>query len=323
MIPASPLHGLRILYAGACIRKGAFGDGNVTERDIAFRMAPLLNAAGRMGDPLPAAKLLLAETEETAWRNFKVLDLLNRDRKKRQEDICRRLGNSPQLLGAHSEHCVLALVDEDCPPGLAGLAAARLAETTGRPTCVLVPGEDESGPLYRGSMRTGSDEDLLVLMSGVSSITEKLGGHSGALGLTVRPERIQEFVESCRSISCPRRQPKLTLDAYLKTAPTDPEEVRQLDMTRPWGHGNPQPTFAWGPVTVKGTRQVGKNLEHIQMTLRDKGGSLCKGIGFNMAEDVSRNIDLDQEVRAAGHFQVNFWQGNESVEFEIKDLETA
>jgi hypothetical protein len=56
--------------------------------------------------------------------------------------------------------------------------------------------------------------------------------------------------------------------------------------------------------------------------MRDKSGSLCKGIGFNLAEDVSRSIELDQEVRAAGHFQVNTWQGNESVEFEIKDLET-
>lgn len=145
-----------------------------------------------MGNPFPAAKLLLANDEESAWKCFRDLELLNRDRRRAQEEICFRLGQRPEVAWGNGNG-VLAIVVDDCTPGLAGLAASRLVEQTGRPTCILVPGEDENGALYRGSMRGKEGDNLIELMEPARLAANRMGGHSGALGVTVRPENIDEF----------------------------------------------------------------------------------------------------------------------------------
>lgn len=124
----------------------------------------------------------------------------------------------------------------------------------------------------------------------------------------------------CGEIKWTAKPPSLELDLAVEGAPRDASIVKELERTRPWGPGNPQPAFEWGPVTVKGTRTVGKKLEHVQVSLHDSTGVLCKGIGFNMAGDVSE-VRAGDKVTAAGHFQINTWQGNESVEFQLRDLD--
>jgi single-stranded-DNA-specific exonuclease len=315
-IPISKLPGLKILCQSGM--KGSIGE--ITERDIGFKMAPVLNAAGRMGNPSLAAKLLLSKTDEEAWKHLRDLDSLNRDRRKAQETVSFRLSRRPEVSMPDNEAGLLILVDDDCTPGLSGLAASKLAERTGRPTCILVPGDDDSGPLYRGSMRGTNGENLLELMAPVASIAERLGGHAGALGLTVRPEKIADFIKACSEIKWTPQMPILQIDLEIENAPHKPDIVKDLEKTRPWGPGNPQPAFQWGPVTVKGTRAVGKELEHVQVSLHDASGALYKGIGFNLACEIPDNSAVGKDISAAGHFQLNDWQGTVTVQFEIKDF---
>jgi single-stranded-DNA-specific exonuclease len=317
-IPTSRVPGLRTLWLGTR-REGE--SGPVTARDAAFGLAPVLNAAGRMGDPFPAARLLLAGDEDTAWKHLRVLLQTNRERKKAQAETLRRLRSRPEVAWGSESKGILVLVDECCAPGLAGLAAARLAEETGRPTCVLAPCEDETGLIYRGSMRSAGAEDLLELMAPVDGISEHLGGHAGALGLTVRRERLGEFLKACEEIAWTPKPPELTLDFAVDRTPTDPEAVTALDATRPWGEGNPQPAFMWGPVRVKGTRAVGKGGEHVQVTLHSEDGAIIKGIGFSMSRYLDEESASGRMAQTAGHFLLNEWQGRSSVEFQLRDLD--
>ncbi len=315
-VPDSKIPGLRVLFQGT---RRDNQEGPITARDVAFGMAPVLNAAGRMGDPLPAAKLLLAKDEKTAWQHLRKLQEINKIRRRTQDEICRRLKRLPEA--AWGEAGILAIVDEHCTAGLAGLAAARLVDETGRPTFVLAPGKDEHGPLYRGSMRRAGAEHLVELMAPAAEFTEKIGGHAGALGLTVRPDKLDRFLTACSEIKWDPLPSELELDFLYEDGFSNVETVQALDATRPWGEGNPQPAFAWGPVIVKGTRMVGKDNSHIQVSLSGPDGNICKGIGFSMSGLFPEDGGVGRSGVAAGHFMINNWQGMESVEFQLRDLE--
>lgn len=312
----SPLPGLRILCEGIC------NGSDITERDIAFGMAPLLNSAGRMGDPLPAARLLLAQDEDSAWKYFRKLEQINVNRRKFQSEITSRLREkSASLLPSTEEGQIIVLIDENCTPGIAGLVASMLAEETGLPSCVLAPCKDIDGSfVYRGSMRTSKNEDLRKLMDSISDCAERIGGHAQAIGLTVRPECLDDFLEACRNIRVPAAQTELELDFELGKLPSHVESIKDLDRTRPWGRGNPQPIFSWGPVMIKEVKTVGTKMQHVQLHFHGPEGEYCKGIGFNMAKNIPETV-LGSQTTAAGHLQVNSWQGTDSIEIHVRDLD--
>ncbi len=313
-MPRTEIPGLIALHKGT--RRDALSD-KIEVRDIAFGMAPCLNAAGRMGDPFPAAKLLLAKDMDTAWRCFRELKTLNTERKRIQEEVTTRLAPN---LESEQEDRILVLADEKCLPGLAGLAAARLAERTGKPTCVLVPCRTVDPPVYRGSMRTSGGENLLDLMEPILAHVEKLGGHPGAIGLTVSPDRLHEFMDACRTIEWTPKPSELHLDLILDRPPGHPAEVTELDKTRPWGEGNPRPAFLWDHVSIRSTRIVGRTGDHLQLSMESSDGSEIKGIGFSMAEWCD-HLTTDTSARAAGHFIINDWSGTDAVEFQAADFD--
>lgn len=317
-IPESVIPGLKVLWLGT--RWGSDSD-TPGARDIAFGMAPCLNAAGRMGDPFPAAKLLMAKDEPFAWSQFRKLKSLNNERKKIQKETCRRLMNLPEIEWTSSEAGILSIADTDCLPGLSGLVASRLAEETGRPTCILAPSEDQSGRVYRGSMRSAGGENLLEIMKPVGEFVESIGGHPGALGMTVRPEKLDRFLEACDGIEYTPGPSSITIDLTVTDPPKSLDDILDLDRTRPWGEGNPQPSFAWGPVTMEDSRVVGRNADHVQVTIGAANGACLKGIGFSMAKWLGDGSTLGKPARAAGHFILNNWQGKTSLEFQLNDVE--
>jgi len=308
--------GLQVLWHGTRRNDAAYP----TARDIAFGIAPLLNAAGRMGDPFPSAKLLLAPDTDTAWEYYRKLDRLNNERKRIMNTITGRLMRLPDVAWTASNNKILALVDQNCSPGLAGLAAARVAEQTGRPTIILVPTEDSDGLLYRGSMRTAQDVDLMNLVESAVPHADKIGGHRGALGISVKPEKLDDFINSAREISFEQAPRTLELDFRLEESPETSEEILGLDVTGPWGVGNPPPTFAFGPVRIGNTRAVGKQLEHIQVNFEERSGTVIKSIGFFLAGHLNGMDSVGKDADAAGQFVLNNWQGKSSIEFQIEDL---
>ncbi|MCX6645398.1 MAG: single-stranded-DNA-specific exonuclease RecJ [bacterium] len=317
-IPTSGIPGLKVLY------QGTLRDGNarpISVRDVGFGMAPLMNAAGRLGDPLPASKLLLAKDADSAWVHFRKLDGLNRQRKKIMAGVVDRLSRLPEVAWTKGGAGILALMDQDCIPGIAGLAAIRLAEITGRPTCVLAPSESIDGPIYRGSMRTIGGEDLLELMQPASEFASRFGGHPGAIGITVAPENLGKFIKACEKIEWEPVPKRKTLDLAVDAALTSPKEVEELNLMQPCGEGNPEPEFVWGPVHIEKTRAVGKELDHLQFTFVTNDGGYVKGIGFSMAQYFRDSDSRGRKFLTAGQFIINNWMGNQSVEFQVSDLE--
>lgn len=317
LIPESKLPGMKVLWMGTRSEKT---EAVVTARDIAFGIAPLLNAAGRMEGPLAASKLILASSLESAWKAFRHLQKLNTDRKKLQEALCSVLLSRHEIKYPGENPGILVVADESCTPGLAGIVSARLTEQTGRPACVLAPIKNGNGKIYRGSMRASGGENLLELMEPVERFTDAIGGHKGAIGLTVSEEKLDEFVSACSEIEWKFVPPELNIDLHLDSIPDTPDVVETLDKLGPWGAGNPQPVFSWGPVQVKGSRAVGKTGDHLQMELRDNSGTLVKSIGFSMTRLVPQEILNGGTTTVAGHLILNSWNGFTNVEFQLLDL---
>lgn len=317
-IPSTEIPGLKVLYEGT--RRDGSGDF-VSARDVGFGMAPLLNAAGRMGDPVNASKLLLAKDSDNAWRHFRTLENLNSRRKRTITQVVRRLMQLPEVAWTKMDAGVLAVMDQDCTAGLAGLAAMRLAEQTGRPTCVLAPSGTGDELVYRGSMRTSGGENLIELMQPVTQFTDRLGGHPGAIGLTVLPGNLKKFIKACTEIEWSPSPKSKTLDFALESPLINPEDVLELDALRPWGMGNPEPEFAFGPVKIEKLRAVGKELEHMQFRFVSNDGNVVKGIGFSMAQYFEGGNIRGQRFLTAGHFMINNWMGNQSVEFQVSDID--
>jgi len=308
---------LRVLAYGACRERGC-----VTERDLAFGIGPILNAAGRMGSPVTAAKLLLADSEESAWKYFRMLEEANNKRVTKLKEAFQRLRGEDEILRAREEKRIAVIVDEEGITGIAGLAASKISEETGLAVCVLSPATDEKGAIYRGSVRAPEGVDLIKLMEPTSNVAEKLGGHTGAIGITVRAEKLPEFIELCRSIRVPVEGiPNLELDFKVAAPPRGIDELEELEKTKPWGRGNPQPAFMWGPVTVKGTKVVGRESSHLQMSLHDHKGTFLKGIAFNMASEAKWEEVIGRKVAVAGHFTIDEWEGLKSMEFRILDMD--
>ncbi len=282
---------------------------------ISFAIAPRLNAAGRMGEALGAARLLLAETVGEAEGLADALEAANLERR----DLVK---------GALAE--ARALVDETAAPaatlvhgpwsvGIVGLVAARLVEDRGRPAVV---GAD-MGDTIRASCRSDGHLDLGATLERCGDLFDRFGGHAGAAGFELPTERWPVFEERFLALAAesvpPDPRSALPIDLALPALDVDYALLRELGHLAPCGPGNPDPLVAVLGLTV--TRVRAANGGHSQLTLR-RGLDVLDGIAFgrpDLAEVVREGDRLDVVARLVSrHFG-----GFETLQLEIRDAATS
>jgi len=248
-------HGMRALAQSrspgirALLDSAGLANRSPDVEDIAFRIAPLLNAAGRMGNASDAVCLLCAPGYVEAQSAAKVLEKHNDERRK----VERRLQDDVLTLAAAESGPAIVLAGDDWHPGVLGIVAARVAEQTGKPT-ILVAFQDAVG---RGS---GRCQYGLHLRNALAACGEHLlahGGHAAAVGLELRrsafPAFRDAFHEVCRTTMSTDGQPPC--DGRACFAELDPHAVRKLELLGPFGHGHRRARFFTEGVTVVGWPQ--------------------------------------------------------------------
>jgi single-stranded-DNA-specific exonuclease len=173
--------GLRALINNAGLQLG-----KIRERDIAFALAPRINAAGRMKEASIAFELLIAENEEEAVTRAAELEQLNITRQQETEALMRYVREQAQ---SQPDRPVVLVSGDDWHEGLIGLVAGKLAEEINKP--VLVLSNDRTTKLSRGSARSQKDYNIIEALRGYSQNLERYGGHAQAAGFTIRSERIE------------------------------------------------------------------------------------------------------------------------------------
>ncbi len=250
---AMVFHGLRALAVSrnpgirALLDSAGLSNRSPEAEDVAFRIAPLINAAGRMGNALEAVQLLSARGYQEAQEAAKVLERHNEHRRKVERELVERVRREAE----ERNDKVLVLGGDDWHPGVLGIVAARLAEATGRPS-ILVSFDGEIG---RGSGRSPGGIHLREAMRACGHLLESYGGHAAAAGLEIRRDRLEEFRIAINAVADQVLQPPAAaeLDGLVTLAELEPRDVRCLDQLGPFGTGNPRPLFFTRGVRLVGT----------------------------------------------------------------------
>ncbi len=246
-------HGLRALAASrspgirALLDSAGLSHRSPDTDDVAFRIAPLINAAGRVGHAGEAVRLLMAEDSMVAQAAAKVLETHNVARRKIERQLYDEL--VPRARACNDP--VVVLGGDDWHPGVLGIVAARLVDACGRPA-VLV-GFD--GPRGRGSGRSCRGIDLRAILSSCSPLMNAYGGHAAAVGMEVERSRFDEFRRELVAAATRATPPAPTIagaDGVVHFSELDPRDVRKLDLLGPFGAGNRRPTFRSEGVRIVG-----------------------------------------------------------------------
>jgi single-stranded-DNA-specific exonuclease len=309
--------GLRALMKAARVDPAA-----LDESSIGFRLAPRINAAGRLGHPATALELLLTDDAARAERLAVELETLNRERQAVEERILREaLAQVESWPEARRARRGYVLADEGWHEGVIGIVASRLVERFHRPV-VLVAGADE---LWKGSGRSISAFDLHGGLAACAGELERFGGHRAAAGLSIEPERVDAFAEAfaaCADAVLPEEalQPVVHVDAVVPRARRLTLEVcAELRRLAPFGLGNPPVTLLAPGCELAELSAVGEG-KHLRFRVRQETGhDAGSAIAFRLGPQLDR-------YRRVGRYDVvfrleeNHWNGTVAPQLVVQRL---
>ena len=310
LLRRGPRPGLAALFD----RSGIVAEG-VDLEDVAFAIAPRLNAAGRVGEAAEAARLLLASDPDEAAQRAEALEAANTTRR----DLMKTAVAEARALLDGAPDAPATLVHGPWSVGIVGLVAARLAEDRGRPAVVGA----ELGDVIRASCRSDGALDLAATLEDCADLFIRHGGHAGAAGFELPAARWDEFVERFTALAATAapRDPRLALAVDLAIPALDVDYALHRDLARlePCGPGNPEPLIAIVGLTAIRVRPASGG--HTQLTLKRRLDVL-DGIAFgrpDIAEVVREGDRLDVVARVTSRR----FGGFESLQLDIRDVATS
>lgn len=279
---------------------------------VAFTLAPRLNAPGRMGDAVPALQLLLAGEAEAETLALS-LDAQNRQRQQLEKGIAEE---AREMAAKELNEPALVLWKDGWHPGVLGIVAGRLASEFGRPV-LLIAIDGEEG---NGSARTSPGYNLVEALQCCAQDLVRFGGHQEAAGLTVHVSKLTDFrrrfLDCINSQPAPEKKKAVTAEAGLDELTL--ALVNELSQLQPFGHGNPEPVFLARGAFLESTRRVGTAGTHLQLQLRRR--VQVRGIFFGGAETPVHKGDTVDTVFT---LQENSWQGRTSLSLIVQDIRKA
>lgn len=278
-----------------------FADKTVSSTDIAFRIAPRINAAGRMDTPDIALEALLKGGDA-----LEALDMLNA---RRQEHTAQLLSN---IVAKPDDRHFLVHADASFPHGLLGLLAGKLTETSGKPSLVATI----DGEYCTASLRSPACYDIAEALERIGHLLLRFGGHAQAAGCTFATTNLSAIEQALNEdintrVSAEQLVPSLTADAPLLTRDITPQLIKHISALEPFGQGNQEPKFFLRNVTMTATRTVGGDGAHLQGMI---DGIQCIGFNLGIFADRCQNIDIIAKI------SMNTWNGKSRPQIMIEDM---
>lgn len=280
--------------------------GTPSARDIAFRVAPRINAAGRMADPMIALKAVLGDTQ-----SLQSLEQLNGQR---QATVQYHWDSAWTSMDC--DDGFLFLKSDDYTPGIVGLIAGKLTEAFGKPSLVA----SVQGDVCTASLRSIPAYDVTAALQRHAQLLSSFGGHAQAAGCTFPLTNAHALRRAlCEDVgarlSAQDLVPVLGIDAEIASGQLTTPFVEALATLEPHGQGNDQPRFLLRDVSLNDVRTMGQNGAHLQASIDDVR---CVGFGLgNMKDRLAEPCDI---VCTVG---MQEWQGRTSVQVMIEDVRVA
>jgi single-stranded-DNA-specific exonuclease len=304
----------------ALMRAARVDPATVDTGAVGFRLAPRINAAGRLGHPGAALELLLTEDREEASRLASKLEELNRERQLVEERIVRAaVAKVEEWPEAQRARRAYVLAHADWHEGVIGIVASRLVERFNRPVVLITSGDDE---LWKGSGRSLAAFDLHGGLAACASHLQRFGGHRAAAGLSIRPEDVDAFAAAFAAHADAHLvdedlRPITRVDAVLppKTVPTL-ELCEELTQLAPFGLGNPEVTLLAESCELRDLAQVGDG-KHLRFRVR-QGGAIAFGLGGQVDR-----FRVESRFDVAFRLEANQWNGTVAPQLVVRRIFTA
>jgi single-stranded-DNA-specific exonuclease len=287
----------------------------LTSGDVAYRLAPRLNAPGRMGEPLLGLDILMERDLARANSLFEKINAMNDRRQSTEGQILDLIEKKYMPNIDISTKRTIVIWNKGWHKGVLGIVASRILDRFHRPSLILTIQDN----LAVGSGRSIDGFNLHKALSRLEHLLERFGGHYHAAGLTLHPDNIERFERELEEIALLEIHdddllPFIEVDAEVSLEDMKHETVKRINDLSPFGKGNPEPVFCTRQLRVISSRIVGER--HLKLRISDEKKTM-DAIGFNLAEIhplEDKNIDI------AFTPEINKWQGFERVQLRIVDL---
>jgi single-stranded-DNA-specific exonuclease len=299
------------------IAVSGLGQKDLNAYNVAFQLAPRINAAGRIGSAHTGVQLLLTNSVQTAAEIARTLDGENQKRRDIEKQIIEQANAILSETFVSSQRAIV-LADPRWHSGVIGIAASRLVDKYYRPTALIGLTDD----VGKGSARSIEGFDLHAALQSCGDLLETFGGHRLAAGFTVKAGRVDELRDRLNRLAAERIPeeklvPELAIDAVVGLDEIDGVLVEQFERFRPFGAGNRRPVLACKRVQPVGTVEVLKGA-HVKFRVRQNEAWRAV-IGFGMADrydEIAGRKTIDIAVTP----RINRWRDRKELQLILKDV---
>ncbi len=297
------------------------GDKQILSSNISFGIGPRINAAGRMGSAEEAIKLLISDDLSAVSEMADKLNNVNNDRHSAEGKI---LDECISITSAHkiaAHNPVLVVYGDGWHEGVLGIVASKLLDRYCRPAIVL---SNKDG-ISKGSARSIEGFSMFDALSACSDCLEVFGGHAQAAGLTIKTERIPEFIEAINEYARGKQPfyPSVHVDCKLNTDGINLNLLDSIKMLEPFGAENPLPVFGIYDLTIDGINQIGDNKQHLKIYAHKEGKQNQIALMYFNASATDFPYKLGDKFDALVALDKNEWNGVTRVSIIIKNTRPA
>ena len=293
----------------------ASGYKKVDSFTVSFGLAPRINACGRMGKEKEALNLFLTQDENEAKEIALRLNEYNKERQDIEKNIYEDAVN--KIEKSETDKQVLVLGSENWHHGVIGIVASKITDLYFKPSILICFEEDEG----KGSGRSVPGFDLHEALMNCNTYLEKFGGHSMAVGVTIKKENFEKFKEEFEKYAQNSNIcdiiPIIKIDEEITLEDINIKAVEELNMLEPFGEANKMPLFMYKNLKIHSIRTLSEG-KHIKLTLKDNNFYI-DSIGFNLGH-FAEEYQIGDKVDIVGSLEINRFNGRESVQINLKDI---
>lgn len=304
--------GLRTLLNIANFKK-------IDSNAISFGVAPRINACGRMGAQEEALKLFLTEDKQEALKIAKNLVKFNQERQNTEKQIFEDVIQEIEKNNDKEKKCIV-LAKENWHHGIIGIVSSKVTEMYYKPSILICL----EGDMGKGSGRSVPGFDLYNALSKCNNYIEKFGGHSMAIGISIKKENFEKLkaeIEKCAEESnISDIMPIINIDKRINLKDISIEEAKSLELLEPFGEANKMPIFLMQNLKIDSIRALSDG-KHLKLTLK-QDNYIIDAIGFNMGE-LSQQYLLGDKVDVVGTIEINTFGNKENIQMNLKDIRKA
>ncbi|MFC6465523.1 single-stranded-DNA-specific exonuclease RecJ [Marinilactibacillus sp. GCM10026970] len=290
----------------------------IDETTIGFKIAPPINAIGRLGDATPVVELLTTFDEEKAQEIATLLDAKNKERK---EIVSKISGEALELLKEQEASSIYVLAKEGWHEGVLGIVASRIVNETGKPAVILNinPSTQEA----KGSARSIKAFNLYESGNKVRALFKHFGGHQMAAGMTLPVDNIQALKQSLNEEAEKLQETtefmdELAVEEESKIKDISVDTIKEIELLKPFGTDNPKPVFLFSEVTPLDARAIGADRTHLKLKV-DQEGTPLDVIAFNYGS-IADALKSDTPISVVGTVEINEWNGNKKPQMQLTDM---